>query len=380
MIYLDNASTTMPSDGVKQAVLNTLDLFGNPSSMHRLGIDAEKIIRVAKENAAKVIGVKPNNIYFTSGGTESNNTAILGYCRANCKKGKHIITTLVEHPSVLTPFKMLEDEGFELTYLKVNSKGLISLEELSNSLREDTIFVSIMLVNNEVGAIMPVSEVKQIIKKKNSKAVFHVDAVQGYGKVDCRVNQWGIDILCASGHKIHGIKGCGILYIADNVNVKPLINGGGQQRNIRSGTENTVGIAAFSKASEEILHYNRDKVNSLRDLLKQEIIKNIERVVINEADAPNQAGHILNVSFLGIKAEILLHSLEMYEIYVSTGSACSSNKPMPSHVLTGMGCSKEGIDGAVRFSLCENLSEDDIYSTVDALVKEVSNIRKYTRK
>ncbi len=380
MIYLDNASTTMPSTGVKKAVLDALDIFGNPSSMHRLGIDAENILKEAKENAARVIGVKPNNIYFTSGGTESNNTAILGYCRSNSKKGKHIITTAVEHPSVLTPFKMLEDEGFDVTYLKVNSRGIISLDELLNSIREDTIFVSIMLVNNEVGAIMPVSKVKQIIKQKNSKTVFHIDAVQGYGKVDCKPNQWGVDMLSASGHKIHAIKGCGILYIADNINIKPLLNGGGQQKNMRSGTENTIGIAAFSKASEEILNYNREKVTSLRSLLKEEIIKNIENASVNEGDAQNQAGHILNVSFLGIKSEILLHSLEMYEIYVSTGSACSTNKPMPSHVLSEMGCSKQEIEGAVRFSLCENLTEEDIYFTVDALKKEVAQIRKYTRR
>ena len=380
MIYLDNASTTKPSSGVRETVFKTLDIFGNPSSMHHLGVEAEKIIKKAKENTARVIGVNPNNIYFTSGGTESNNTAILGYCRANIKKGKHIITTAVEHPSVLTPFKMLEAEGFDVTYLTVNSGGIISLEELANSVREDTIFVSIMLVNNEIGAIMPVSEVKKIIQQKNSKAVLHIDAVQGYGKVDCKPNQWGIDMLSASGHKIHAIKGCGILYVADNINIKPLLNGGGQQNNMRSGTENTVGIAAFSKASEEILNYDREKVVILRSLLKEEIIKNIDRVKVNEAEGQNQAGHILNISFSGVRSEILLHSLEMYEIYVSTGSACSTNKPMPSYVLTEMGCTPQEIDGAVRFSLCENITQEDIHYTVDALKKEVAQIRKYTRR
>ena len=220
MIYLDNASTTKPSQEVIDSISDALTNFGNPSSMHRLGIDAENIIKRAKENVSDILSVSPNNIYFTSGGTESNNTAIFGYCRANSKKGKHIITSKVEHPSVLTPFKMLEEEGFEVSYIGIDERGTLNFSEFESALREDTIFVSIMLVNNETGAIMPVDILKGIMKKKSSKAVLHVDAVQGFGKVLCKPKQWGIDLLSASGHKIHAIKGTGILYVGDNVNLK----------------------------------------------------------------------------------------------------------------------------------------------------------------
>lgn len=379
MIYLDNASTTKPSEGVKKAVLEALECFGNPSSMHRLGMRAESIIKTAKDNAARVINVRPEDIYFTSGGTESNNTAILGYCRANAKKGKHIITTKVEHPSVLSPFKILEEEGFSVSYIGVDSNGVIRLDELREELSCDTIFVSVMLVNNEVGSIMPIEKIKPLMKELSPKAVLHVDAVQGYGKVMCKPKAWGIDMLSASGHKIHGVKGCGILYAASGINFKPLLNGGGQQKNMRSGTENVVGIAAFSKASQEVLSYNAEKTMELRELLKRKITESIENVVVHEAQKENQAGHILNVSFLGIKAEILLHSLEMHEIYVSTGSACSTNKPAPSHVLSAMGCSNKEITGAVRFSLSDDLTPEDIDITVEALKKEVAQIRKYVR-
>ncbi len=380
MIYLDNASTTEPSENVKNAVVDAMNNFGNPSSMHRLGINAENIIKKAQGNIANIISSNPGNIFFTSGGTESNNTAILGYCRQNKKRGMHIITTTVEHPSVLAPFKMLENEGFIVTYLKTDNFGLIDLNEFEEALTNDTIFVSVMAVNNEIGTIMPIDKLKPIMKKKAPKAVLHVDAVQAYGKIPIKVKQWGIDMLSASGHKIHAIKGTGILYIADNINIFPLLNGGGQQKNIRSGTENVVGIAAFSKASEDVLKYNKDYVGQLRDYLKNGIEKNIDRIKINESKKETQAEHILNISFLGLRSEILLHSLEMHEIYVSTGSACSTNKPMPSHVLTSIGCSRDEIDSAIRFSLSENLSFDDMDAVVEALKKEVYNIRKYVRK
>lgn len=379
MIYLDNASTTKPSEAVKTEVLNVLEVFGNPSSMHREGIKAENLIKKARENAARLIGATPENIYFTSGGTESNNTAILGYCRANKKRGNHIITTAIEHPSVLTPFKALEDEGFEVTYLKCDNFGIIDLDEFSNSLRDDTIFVSVMLVNNEIGSIMPVDKLKDIIKQRAKKAVLHIDAVQGFGKLSIKVKQWGIDMLSASGHKIHALKGTGILYVKDNINIHPLIIGGGQQKNLRSGTENVVGIAAFSKACEQMSSYDANYVKEIREYFKNKITENIDNVKLNESHPDSQSGHILNVSFMGIKGEILLHSLEMHDIYVSTGSACSTNKPMPSHVLSGIGCSKEEITGAVRFSLSQDITKDDIDKTVGILAKEVFEIRKYMR-
>ncbi len=379
MIYLDNASTTRPTKEVKEAVAEAMELFGNPSSMHGLGIKAENIIKKAKKNAAAVIGVQPDNIVFTSGGTESNNSAIIGYCRANRKRGTHVITTAVEHPSVLAAFDVLEEEGFRVTRLGVDSGGIISLDELENALTPDTLLVSVMLVNNEVGAVMPIDRIKPLMKEKSPFAVLHVDAVQGFGRVSCKPKAWGIDMLSASGHKIHGIKGCGILYVAPNVNYHPIIVGGGQQKGLRSGTENVPGIAGFSAACEGLKNYSEERASGLRELLKKKISESVDNIKINEAPADRQSGYVLNISFLGIKAEILLHSLEMHEVYVSTGSACSTNKPAPSHVLTAMGCTSQEITGAVRFSLSDETTEEDIAGTAEAVKKEVATIRKYVR-
>lgn len=371
MIYLDNASTTKPSDAVKEAVINAIDDFGNPSSMHRLGITAEKIITEAKNNVASVLGVDGKNIYFTSGGTEANNTAILGYAFANRKRGKHLITTKIEHPSVLESFKTLEKEGFLVTYLDVDETGVVSLEQLEKALSDDTILVSIMAVNNETGAIQPIDKVMDIIKKNTSFCAFHSDCVQGFCKIDLKPKQWGIDMVSISGHKIHALKGIGALYIADGVHINPWLIGGGQQKNIRSGTENVPGIASLSVACKSYKRVSPDAWENFKNKLSDAV----DNIKINSIG--KNSGYILNVSFRGIKAEILLHSLEAKGIYVSTGSACSTNKPMPSHVLTAMGCTDEEIRGAVRFSFC---SEDfDIDSVIDTIKNEVANIRKYVR-
>lgn len=377
MIYLDNASTTKPSQGVKNAAADAMENFGNPSSMHKLGIDAEKIIKNAADNVSKVLGVRSEDIYFTSGGTESNNTAILGYCRKNKKRGKHVITTAIEHPSVLEPFGKLSEEGFDVTYLGVDSNGIIKLDEFEKALREDTIFVSCMWVNNETGSIQPIDKLKSIMKKYAPRAVLHADAVQAFGKIICKPKKCGVDMLSLSAHKIHGIKGCGALYI-DNVNIEPYIIGGAQQKNMRSGTENVVGIAGLGQAAAELdIEKDREYVSSLRLALENGIKDNIADVKINGED--DNSGYVLNVSFKGIKAEILLHSLERYGIYVSTGSACSTNKPMPSHVLSAMGCSREEIMGAIRFSFGNDLKKEDIDEVISALVKETAQIRKYMR-
>jgi len=377
MIYLDNASTTKPSKNVKKAVMEALENFGNPSSMHRLGIDAEKIVKNAKMSVAGVLGVRHEDIYFTSGGTEANNTAILGYCRRNQKRGKHIITTKIEHPSVSVPFKKLSEEGFEVTEISVTKDGVLDMEEFEKTLREDTILVSCMWVNNETGNIQPVSKLKSIMKKHSPYAKLHVDAVQAFGKLECKPKKYGIDMLSLSGHKIHGIKGIGALYL-DNVKIDSHIIGGGQQKDIRSGTENVIGIAAIGEACRSLaIERDFQYVDSLRNRLIEGIKENIENVKINGLG--EMSAYILNVSFLGIKAEILLHALEAHGIYVSTGSACSTNKPMPSHVLTAMGDSREEIVGAVRFSFSSDITEEDIDNTVSALKTEVANIRKYMR-
>ena len=377
MIYLDNASTTKPSERAKEAVFAAMEHFGNPSSMHRLGIDAEKIIKKSAENVAGVLGVRPEDIYFTSGGTEANNTAILGFCRKNKKRGRHIITTKIEHPSVLEPFRKLEQEDFEVTYIGVDKNGVLALDEFEKALREDTIFVSCMWVNNETGNIQPVDKLKEIMKKHAPNAALHVDAVQAFGKIECKPKKHGIDMLSLSAHKIHGIKGTGALYI-NSVNAEPLLIGGGQQKNMRSGTENVAGISALGAACTEIsLISEFEKNTALRERLMKGILDKIPKVKVNGFG--DMSPYVLNISFLGIKAEILLHALEAQGIFVSTGSACSSNKPMPSHVLSAMGCGREEIMGAVRFSFGADIDEGDIDTVVSVLEKEVGNIRKYMR-
>jgi len=378
MIYMDNAATTKPSEAAVKAMLDAAENFGNPSSLHRLGMGGEKIVKASRATIASILGVNAKNIYFTSGGTEANNTAIIGYALANQKKGKHLITSTVEHPSVHTPFEKLEEMGFEVSYIDVDENGVLKLEMLEEALREDTILVSVMHVNNETGMIQPVDKIKPLLDKKSPKAVLHVDAVQSFCKIPVKPKKWGASMVSVSAHKIHGIKGCGALY-AEGVQIKPLIIGGGQQDGMRSGTENVVGIAAFGAAAGEIdIEKNRITMSALRERLKNAILENIDNVVIN-GDGELSSGSVLNVSFLGTKAEVLLHSLEAKGIYVSTGSACSSNKPMPSHVLTAMGRGKKEIEGAVRFSLSDELTEADIDECVEVLKKEVATIRRYVR-
>ncbi len=377
MIYLDNASTTKPSDGVKNKAIDAMENFGNPSSMHRLGIFAEKLIKEAKEDILHTLGVTSGDIYFTSGGTEANNAAILGYCRRNKKRGTHIITTEIEHPSVAEPFRKLSEEGFLVTKIGVSKAGVIDLEEFEKALTPDTIFVSCMWVNNETGNIQPIEKLKEIMKKHSPNAALHVDAVQSFGKIRVNPSKAGIDMMSISSHKIHGIKGTGALYI-NNVNIDPFVIGGGQQKDMRSGTENVVGIAAFGEAVRELnIEENYSYVLGLKEKLLNGILENIDRVVVNGEGETSP--YILNVSFLGIKAEILLHALEAHDIFVSTGSACSTNKPMPSKVLTAMGKSREEIMGAVRFSLSHELTSEDIEKAVLEIKTEVLNIRKYMR-
>ena len=376
MIYLDNASTTKPSEAAKAAFLKSCENFGNPSSLHRLGLAAEKTITSARKNIGAVLGVNPKSIYFTSGGTEANNMAILGYCRANYKRANHIITTKVEHPSVTAPFEQLKSEGFSVDYIGVDSSGRINMSELEDSLDENTLLVSVMAANNEVGTVMPLQDIKPLMRKKSPNAVFHADAVQAFGKVPLKPALWGIDMMSVSSHKIHGIKGTGALYTAKE-HLKPILFGGGQQKDLRSGTENVPGIAAFGAAASEVDTDNA-KMLEFRLKLKEMIAEKVDGVKFNGSDE-YQTGYVLNASFEGIKAEVLLHMLETKEIYLSTGSACSSNKPMPSHVLTAMGCGKNDIGGAVRMSFSEPLTENEMKITAGALAEAVSEIRRYIR-
>jgi len=380
-IYLDNSSTTKVLEEAAQAVFDAMTInFGNPSSLHRKGIEAEKIMKQARENIARVLGVSPGEIYFTSGGTESNNWAIKGAASALRRRGNHLVTTTIEHPSVLEAFAALEEEGFSVTYLKVDSEAVIDLKELEAAIRPDTILVSIMYVNNEVGSIQPIGEAAQIIKSR-SNALFHVDGVQAFGKIPLISNLEGIDLLSISCHKIYGPKGIGALFIRDKVTINPLLHGGGQEAGQRSGTENLPGIAGFGVAANICLEKMSEwqgLMTQLKQRLMRGILDNIPDTVLN--GPASGAPHILNISFLGTRGEILLHALEAKNIYVSTGSACSSRKSAKSHVLKAMAKSQEEQDGAIRFSLSPFISEEDIDYTIEILAKEVREIRKFVRR
>ncbi len=374
MIYLDNAATTKPSENAVKAMLSAAELFGNPSSLYRLGLDSEKLIKNSRETIAKMLGAESKHIYFTSGGTEANNTALFGEARGRGKLGKHIITTSIEHPSVLETAHQLEKEGFEVTYLGVDADGRIDINEFEKSLRPDTILVSVMHVNNETGVIQPVDRLKSIMRQKSPNAVLHCDCVQSFGKLDVKPKLWGADLISISAHKIHGFKGSGALYVNDT-KFRPLIYGGEQQNGVRPGTENVGGIASFGAAAAEC-DCDNTKLLKLRTLLKNKLAEKTENIKINGSDEYN-SGSVLNVSFIGIKAEILLHALEARGIYVSTGSACSSHKPQPSHVLTAMGLDNREVGGAVRFSFDNGITEEDIEFTANAAAEETAKLRRY---
>ena len=379
-VYLDNSATTRPYDEVSQAVYNTMTQnYANPSSLHRLGKYAEDIVTGARETISDTIGCSAKELYFTSGGTESDNLAILGYCLANQKSGKRVITQKTEHKAVLETFKTLENIGFDVQMLGVDKYGFINIEELKSVLNGDTILVSLMYANNETGALMPIDEVSRLVSNFKNCAL-HVDAVQAYGKCRLDVKKQGIDMLTLSAHKIHGPKGIGALYIKDRLKVTPLMTGGGQERQMRSGTENVPAIAGF-EAAAKIRFKDFDQkcadTQKLKEHLKTLILENIQNVKINTPE--NSVCSVLNVSFAGVKSEVLLHVLESKGIYVSTGSACNSKKDKYSYVLKEMGLNGEFIDSAVRFSLGEFNTYEQIEYTVDVLKREVPVLRKIMR-
>jgi len=386
-VYLDNSATTRVSDRAAQAMYEVMTKhYGNPSSLHGKGIEAEKLMRKARQTIAQALGVKPGEVYFTSGGTESNNLAIKGAAYGMRRQGNHLITTAIEHPSVLDVFKQLEKEGFCVTYLGVDREGFIDAGDLQKALRPDTILVSIMYVNNEVGSVQPIEEAAAYIQR-NKNTLFHVDAVQAFGKIPLVRSLKGIDMLSLSGHKIYGPKGIGALFVRENVRLHPLFNGGGQEKGLRSGTENIPGIVGLGVAAEDAMNRLfewRKSMEELKQRLCGTILQEIPDTVLNAPRGDysdiNAAPHILNISFWGTRGEILLHALESHGIYVSTGSACSSHKEGRSHVLTAMGKSAEEIDGAIRFSLSPFLSMEDMDYTVEALKKEVAAIRKLMRR
>ena len=376
-IYLDNSATTRPYDEVVRHMADVAtNTYGNPSSMHTLGIEAERLVKAARESLAKALDADPREIYFTSGGTESNNMAIRSYLEANPRKGKHIITTSIEHPSVLEVFKMLENQGFAVDWIGVDNEGRIRLDELGSKINSETALISMILVNNETGTIQPLEEIISLRNRLNASTAIHIDAVQAFGKLRLNPSKMGVELMSVSSHKIHGPKGVGALYASRSVRLKPLMYGGGQEALMRSGTENVPGVSGFGLAADMTLK-NLEENNIKVTALKQSFIRGLHEsgvdciVITPEKSSP----YILNVSFAGLKAEVLLHHLEERKIYVSTGSACSSRKNVRSHVLTSMGLTPELIDGAIRFSFSAFNTEDEIKKTVIELADIVPRIR-----
>ncbi len=386
--YLDNSATTRCFDEVREYMSEIMDIYyGNPSSMHMAGVEAEKHMRYATGVLSGLLKADPKEIVYTSGGTESDNLALIGCARANARAGKHIITTKIEHPAILETCAYLEKEGYEVTYLDVDGSGRVRPEDLKASLREDTILVSVMYVNNEIGSLQPIEELGKVIKEYNKNILFHVDAVQGFGKVRINPKKEKIDLLSVSGHKIHGPKGVGFLYINNKVKISPILFGGGQQRGLRSGTENVPGIAGMAKAAELIytdFDEKMDKLYELKAYFTDELIK-LEGVTINGLpEGPDSiretAPHIVSASVEGIRAEVLLHALEDKGVYVSSGSACASNKPAISATLKAIGVKRELLDSTIRFSMSVETTREEIDLALEAMRELLPNLRRFVRR
>lgn len=380
--YLDNSATTVCEPGVVEKVVQMMSVtYGNPSAMHNKGVEAENYVKEAKEIIAKTLKVQEKEIIFTSGGTESNNLAIMGCAAANHRMGKHLITTRIEHPSVGNVMKHMEEEGYEVTYLPVDENGIVKLHKLKEALRPDTMMVSVMYVNNEIGSLQPIEEIGKLVKANNPATLFHVDAIQGYGKYRIFPKKMGIDLLSVSGHKIHGPKGIGFLYCDSKVKIKPIIFGGGQQKDLRSGTENVPGIVGLGEAAKEIYTDFEKKIDHLyeiKDYFVEEILK-LEGTKINGLTGRDSAPHVVSVSFPGIRSEVLLHSLEEREVYASAGSACSSNKPAVSATLKAISVPKEHLDSTLRFSFSVHTTKEEIDYCMEVLRGLLPMLRRYAR-
>ena len=378
--YLDNSATTRCSAKAAEMVMKVMrEDFGNPSALHTKGVEAEHYVKEARAFFAKNLKVDEKEICFTSGGTESNNLALIGTAMANRRAGNHLITTSVEHASVDNTMKYLEEQGFRVTYLPVDEYGVVSLDALKEALCPETILVSVMYVNNEVGAVQPVDEIARIVKEHNPNTIFHVDAIQAYGKLPIVPKNMGIDLLSTSGHKIHGPKGIGFLYIKEGTKISPIIFGGGQQKGMRSGTENVPGIVGLAVACEKMIGKNYENAEKIREVKEyfQERIKEIEDIKDNSGKAP----HVASISFKKLRSEVLLHALEDREIYVSSGSACSSNKKQAvSGTLNAIALSDEFKDGTLRFSFSIENTKEEVDETIKALKELVPMLRRFVRK
>jgi len=379
-IYFDNSATTKPyKEVIEEVTIAMEEYYGNPSSLHKIGLKAEKKINEAREVLGKAINASKEEIYFTSGGSEANNLIIKGIVKPN----HHVITTKFEHHSILSTYEELEKNGVRVTYLGVDSNGQISLEELENSITKDTVLVSIIHVNNEMGAIQDIEKIGNLIKNKSSRAKFHVDVVQSFGKYDLDVKKMKVDFLSASAHKIHGPKGVGFAYVKKGIILNSLINGGSQEGGFRAGTQNVPGIAGFKKAAEITLNNMKSNFNKVYEVKSYMIdrLSEIDNIRINSADTKDFSPYILNVSFIGVRAEVLLHLLEEKDIYVATGSACTSKTSSikGSYVIKELGLKNEEVESAIRFSFSEYNTKEEVDKTIEVLKNSLRFLRRVKR-
>ncbi len=385
--YLDNAATTRVSAKVYEKMSETfLAEYGNPSSKHTVGMNAEKYVTESRQAIARILKCEPSEIIFTSGGTESNNMALIGSALAKVRRGKHIITTRMEHASVYNPVLFLEEQGFQVSFCEVDKMGRVDIDNLLSLMREDTVLVSVMYVNNEVGSINPIKEISDRIKEKRPEVLFHVDAIQAFGKMKIVPKNLGIDLMSVSGHKIHGPKGSGFLYVKKGVNIKPIIYGGGQEKGMRSGTENVPAIAGIGVAATEMyneLDKNRANMYACKKAMYEGLI-NMPGVMVHAVSGPediiNTAPHIISAGFEKVRAEVLLHALEERGVYVSSGSACSSNHPAISGTLKALGTPDKYLDSTIRFSFSKETGPEEVKYALDCINELVPILTKYTRK
>uniref|UniRef100_A0A7C5Z9C6 Cysteine desulfurase n=1 Tax=Caldicellulosiruptor owensensis TaxID=55205 RepID=A0A7C5Z9C6_9FIRM len=377
-VYFDNAATTRPFDEVIEKLSKfLLDIYGNPSSLHRLGVEAERSLKEAKEAIAKKLGSNADEIYFTSGGTEANNLALIGCAFAHQKRGKRIVSTPVEHPSVISTLEYLERNGFEIQYVPVDAEGNVDFDQFEKLVDQNTILVSVMLVNNETGHIFDVKKLSEIAKKKNPNVIVHTDAVQAFMKEKTNVKELNVDLMSISGHKIHALKGIGALYIRKGINIQPIIFGGQQQKGIRPGTENMPGIFSFAKAIEVYEKLKASEPDKL-EVIKRRFIEGISKIddVVINSPLGKTSNAILNVSFLGVKSEVFLHTLESYGIFASSGSACSSKSRTYNKVLYSMGKKMEIAESSIRFSFSYLNQIEEVDYALECIEKALRFLRK----
>ena len=390
MIYLDNGATTPVHERVRNVVIDMLNnTIGNPSSLHQLGLDAEKRIKEARMQVAKLFGTKEKNVIFTSGGSESNNLAIKGTLGTYSNRGKHIIISSIEHASVYHQAQRLEEEGYQVSYLPVDKNGFVNLDKLVELIRKDTILVSVMHVNNEIGTIQDLKSIGNLIKEKNANTIFHVDAVASFGKLPMKVSEWKADLVSVSGHKLHAPKGVGALYIRDGLKLRSLVDGGSQEFGMRAGTENSIGIVAFGEAcriiNEDGLDMGIEHAKKLYNYLKERVLTEIKDSCINGTELLvngiyTSSPFLINLGFKGVKAETLLHHLASYKIYVSTTSACSSKESKQnSRILSEIGVPRDYMEGSIRVSFSKYTTIEEIDEFIKILKEGIEMLRMFRR-